>query len=47
MDLIGINMKDSTQKGKYIVVADYVNLARDMDCRQLGICESNPERKCC
>jgi hypothetical protein len=26
----------SIQKGKYIVAADCVNLARDMDCQQLG-----------
>ena len=45
MDLIGINMMDSIQKEKYIVAADYVSLAIDMACRQLGICERNQERK--
>ena len=47
MGLIGINMMDSIQKEKYIVVADYVNLARDTDCLQLGICESNIEKEYC
>ena len=37
----------SIQKEKYIVVADYVNLARDTDCLQLGICESNIEKEYC
>ncbi len=31
MDLIGISMMDSIKRGKYIVVVDCVNLARDMD----------------
>ena len=47
MDLTGIIMMVSIQRERYIVAADYVNLARDTDCLQLGICESNIEKEYC
>lgn len=34
---IGIHMTDSIQKEKFIVVADYVSLAKNMDCQQSEI----------
>lgn len=39
MGLIGINMMDSIQREKYIVVVVCASLAKSMDCQQLKMKE--------
>lgn len=43
MVLIGICMTGSIQREKFTVVADYVNLVKNMDYQQLEIDEKNQE----
>ena len=45
MELIGISMMDNSQKGKYIVVVDCVNLVKSMDCQLLEICERSRDKE--
>lgn len=45
MDLTGINMMVSIQKGKYIMGVNCANLVKDMDYQHLEICERSQEKK--
>lgn len=47
MGLIGINMMDSIQREKYIVVVACASLEKSMDCQQLKIKEKLQEKSYC